>query len=406
MSPVWGDDHRDVAVDMVPDSVNIQLTESRHVAVSDLHSTIVENLDSIGSTYATHHHCHHQRAPQVFPVSAIQALTGREQVRYMRLLRGIARALGVQPFGSTRHILINVHLAARRLQFDTPGSIPGHDTDIPDRWLPTMSELQDMALHINMRYGTRTTSRCLSPIRSRTPPGGRHRPHRPAAPHDTAAGKGPPQMQGPSCATPGCPCTSTYSGQPGEACCRTCSRGTPCKANYHERPTGHRPAQSPPQDGLTYPHCATPGCPCTATFNGQPGQACCRTCRQGTPCAANFHTRPFPDTDQHSTLPPMQHTHTLAGAGPQMPIDLSHEADMDYAEGSDGDMYDLDDNRPPPYAIHDFMDDLSGALRSERTALTNTDRTSVGRIIVATVIIYVTWITMQVIQRALERYLG
>ena len=102
----------------------------------------------------------------------------------------------------------------------------------------------------------------------------------------------------------------------------------------------------------------------------------------------------------------MQHTHTLAGAGPQMPIDLSHEADMDYAEGSDGDMYDLDDNRPPPYAIHDFMDDLSGALRSERTALTNTDRTSVGRIIVATVIIYVTWITMQVIQRALERYLG
>ena len=89
-----------------------------------------------------------------------------------------------------------------------------------------------------------------------------------------------------------------------------------------------------------------------------------------------------------------------------MPIDLSHEADMDYTEGSDGDMYDLDDNRPPPYAIHDFMDDLIGALRSERTALTNADRTSVGRIIVATVIIYVTWVTMQVIQRALERYLG
>jgi hypothetical protein len=36
----------------------------------------------------------------------------------------------------------------------------------------------------------------------------------------------------------------------------------------------------------------------------------------------------------------------------------------------------------------------------------NTDRTSVGRIIVATVIIYVTWVTMQVIQRALERCLG
>ena len=79
---------------------------------------------------------------------------------------------------------------------------------------------------------------------------------------------------------------------------------------------------------------------------------------------------------------------------------------MDYVEGSDGDMYDLDDNGPPPYAIHDFMDDLGGAIRSERAALTNTDRTSVGRIIVATVIIYVTWVTMQVIQRTLERYLG
>ena len=102
----------------------------------------------------------------------------------------------------------------------------------------------------------------------------------------------------------------------------------------------------------------------------------------------------------------MQPTHTLAGACPQMPIDLSGDADMGYVAGSDGDMYDLDDNGPPPYAIHDFMDDLGGAIRSERAALTNTDRTSVGRIIVATVIIYVTWVTMQVIQRALERYLG
>jgi hypothetical protein len=405
MSPVWGDDHRDVAVDMVPDSVNVQVAEPRQVAVSDLHSTIVENLDSIASTYATHRSCHHRRAPQVFPVSAIQALTGREQVRYMRLLRSIASALGVQPFGSTRHILINVHIAARRLQFDTPGSIPGHDTDMPNRWLPTLYELQDMALHINMRYASQTTSGRRSPVRSRTPPGGRHRPHRPAVPHDTVDDKG----QLPSCVTPGCPCTSTYNGQPGEACCRTCSRGDPCKANYHVRPmmqTGQRPTQSPPQDGLTYPHCVTPGCPCTATFNGQPGQACCRTCRQGTPCVANFHTRPFPDADRHSTLPPVQQTHSLAGACPQMPIDLSDDADMVCVEGSDGDMYDQDDNRPPPYAIHDFMDDLSGAIRSERAALTNTDRTSVGRIVVATVIIYVTWVTMQVIQRALERYLG
>jgi hypothetical protein len=89
-----------------------------------------------------------------------------------------------------------------------------------------------------------------------------------------------------------------------------------------------------------------------------------------------------------------------------MPIDLSDAADVDYVEGSDGDMYDLGGDGPPPYAPHDIMDDLSGSTRPEHAALTNTDRTSVGRIIVATVIIYVTWITMQVIQRALERYLG
>ena len=103
----------------------------------------------------------------------------------------------------------------------------------------------------------------------------------------------------------------------------------------------------------------------------------------------------------------MQPTHTVAGACQQLPIDLSDDPGMDYMGTSDGDMYDLgDDDGPPPYAPHDILDDLSGIIRMEHAALTNTDRTSVGRIVVATVIIYVTWVTMQVIQRALERYLG
>jgi len=102
----------------------------------------------------------------------------------------------------------------------------------------------------------------------------------------------------------------------------------------------------------------------------------------------------------------MQPTHSVAGACQQLPIDLSDDADMAYIEGSDGDMYDLGDDGPPPYAPHDILDDLGGIIRMEHAALTNTDRTSVGRIIVATVIIYVTWVTMQVVQRALERYLG
>ena len=385
MSPLMDADHRNTAIDMVADGVAEQpsVPPTSEMSDPDLSTVILHSLDEIKierSTPVPQQRCQHRHNPQVFPrpVSVINMVSGREQMRYMRLLRGVAtvaRVLGVQPFGTTQHILINVHMAARRLQFDTPGSIPGHDTDIADRWVPTLSELTDMAMHINMRYGPHATSRCLSPIRSRTPPGGRHRPRRPDAPADTGEGKELPRVRRPHCAMRGCPCTSTFNGQPGEACCRTCRRGTPCAANYHERPlmqTG-RLNRSCPQDGLTYPHCATPGCPCTSTFNGQPWEVCCRTCRQGAPCAANFHTRPFPNTDQHSSLPHMQAAATHAGHGSQLPIDLSDEADMTY---NDGDMYDLHGNTPPPYAQHDY----SVVTQSERVALAITDRTSVGRI--------------------------
>ena len=84
---------------------------------------------------------------------------------------------------------------------------------------------------------------------------------------------------------------------------------------------------------------------------------------------------------------------------PQQTItDLSHDADID---DSDGDLYDLMAEYPPPYAPHDIVEH-----RSELPALVNTDRMSVGRIVVATVIIYVTWVAMQVVQRALERCLA
>ena len=82
----------------------------------------------------------------------------------------------------------------------------------------------------------------------------------------------------------------------------------------------------------------------------------------------------------------------------QTVIDLSHEADF---EDSDGDLYDMLEMCPPPYAPHDIVEH-----RSELPALVTDDRTSVGRIVVATIIIYVTWVTMQVIQRTLEKYLA
>ena len=375
------------------------------------HGDLIQALGSIGLDHDADYaqHCAHQRAATAFPL--ISSLSRTEQIRYMRLLRGIARALGVAPFGSTAQILANVHQAARTHSIDTPGSYPGHDTDMADRWLPDMSELTDMALQINMRRGGHTVSRHMSPIRSAavTPPGGPSRSGRPQVPD--ASGK---RDGHPSCATPGCPCTSTYSGEPGEACCRTCRQGTPCASNYHPNPIGRRPLGRRVPDhtdtSVTYPHCVSPGCPCTSTFNGEPGQPCCRTCRDGTPCIANFHTRPFPGADGATTLPQPQVPLSTGysqlqptGVGQrnrhgsqQTIIDLSHDADE---TSDDGDLYDHLSEFSPPYAQHDIA-----VLQCQSPALPDPGRTSVAHIVLATVVVYVTWITMQVIQRTFERY--
>ena len=39
--------------------------------------------------------------------------------------------------------------------------------------------------------------------------------------------------------------------------------------------------------------CARADCPCEASWNGRSGQFCCLTCRDGTPCARNYHRKPF-----------------------------------------------------------------------------------------------------------------
>ena len=93
-------------------------------------------------------------------------------------------------------------------------------------------------------------------------------------------------------------------------------------------------------------------------------------------------------TAQHSALPHMQAAATDAGHESHLPVDLSDEADM---ADSDGELYDLHGDTPPPYAQHDY----STVTQSECAALAITDRKSVGHIIVATVVIYVSWITMQ-----------
>jgi hypothetical protein len=39
--------------------------------------------------------------------------------------------------------------------------------------------------------------------------------------------------------------------------------------------------------------CIRPTCPCAASWNGEIGNFCCRTCRDGTACLRNYHAEPF-----------------------------------------------------------------------------------------------------------------
>ncbi len=97
------------------------------------------------------------------------------------------------------------------------------------------------------------------------------------------------------CARPDCPCVS-FNGLPGEHCCRTC-RGTPtcagkpCATLVHREPS-EKPRPQPPIDAGRYARCVREGCPCTSSFDGQPGEYCCLSCRNGKPCEGNYHREP------------------------------------------------------------------------------------------------------------------
>ena len=219
---------------------------------------------------------------QVVPITAINdiVLSGRDQIRYMRLLGSIARDVGVPPFGSVSVLLSNAHTAATALNIDMPRSFGGHG-QIAHVWMPDLSQLTDMAVQINLRAGAPAVNRATSPIRS-VAQQGRARGGRPSTDSGLKGSALPALTDPPHCVSAGCPCTATFNGEPGEHCCFTCRRGQPCAENY-------RVLRITKPVGGGVPHCATEGCPCTSTFNGQPGEACCRTCQRGTPCAENYH---------------------------------------------------------------------------------------------------------------------
>ena len=57
--------------------------------------------------------------------------------------------------------------------------------------------------------------------------------------------------------------------------------------------------------GSTFHACCAPGCPCASSWNGEPNQHCCITCRNGTPCKSNYHPKPFTLAAPPAAPPPM-----------------------------------------------------------------------------------------------------
>ena len=133
----------------------------------------------------------------------------------------------------------------------------------------------------------------------------RNRPPANAAPWANARGgeaRNRPPANAAPCARPGCRCVS-FDGEPGNYCCHTC-RGTPTRPGkacmhrhgpdfiVHPVPTSQpRRSQGELPDG-TFARCAHPECRCTASFDGNPGEHCCLTCKNGIPCQGNWHPTP------------------------------------------------------------------------------------------------------------------
>ena len=141
----------------------------------------------------------------------------------MRLLRGIARAMGVPLFGSVTVLLANVYTAAAALNIDMPRSFRGHGQHA-NICLSDLSQLTDIAMQINMRgsvHSGRDVSLSMSPIKSVTPKG-RVRGGRPQADTGQQGSALPKSTYPPHCVSVGCPCTATYNGEPGEHCCFAC----------------------------------------------------------------------------------------------------------------------------------------------------------------------------------------
>lgn len=97
------------------------------------------------------------------------------------------------------------------------------------------------------------------------------------------------------CRRQSCPCPVTMSGIGGQFCCAECAKGTPCRRVTHTLPTVHLVVVAKPQPGK-YAPCARADCACAvedgSSWNGEPGEYCCRACRNGTPCQLLWHTVP------------------------------------------------------------------------------------------------------------------
>lgn len=108
--------------------------------------------------------------------------------------------------------------------------------------------------------------------------------------------------------------------QPFDAYASACAAGLPVQGTSaaSAAPASATSLSGGPLASPTWAPCNTAGCPCTASYNGKPDTACCRTCGGGKPCTHNFHATPS-DINWKKALCPPAALAVSAAAAPAAP---------------------------------------------------------------------------------------
>ena len=79
--------------------------------------------------------------------------------------------------------------------------------------------------------------------------------------------------------------------------------------------------------------CVRPSCPCTASWNGERGEHCCRACLEGTPCGEPEHVRPSTWKDASGCKTPSPKAPSKKGKGKVKAAAISPASELSFELG-------------------------------------------------------------------------